>query len=172
MDPQPFAMPFSAAGLARGENQLRALVAPFMGPNAPEGIVKLGGGLPPPEAFPLTRFEFELCTGATISWDAAKVPKVQQYQGRVACLEDWVAAWCAERGYGGCGEHGAAAGWSTAISGGNTDAIDKVLALLTDPGDTMLCERYTYSTALDAAQGHRLRRAAVESDGDGLVPAR
>ncbi|KAJ1978394.1 hypothetical protein H4R35_001925 [Dimargaris xerosporica] len=60
--------------------------------------------------------------------------------------------------------------WEVMGTVGNTDAIDKALGLLTEKGDTLLLEEWTYPAAVDAAQSHGLNLEIISMDKDGMVP--
>jgi len=51
---------------------------------------------------------------------------------------------------------------------GNSDAIDQVCTLFTEPGDVALVESPTYHLGLKILRDHRLDLRAVPVDADGL----
>ena len=54
------------------------------------------------------------------------------------------------------------------ISGGNSQALDQVLTVLTSPGDVVLVESPTYNLALGIMRDHPLEVAGVPLDHEGL----
>jgi 2-aminoadipate transaminase len=54
------------------------------------------------------------------------------------------------------------------VSGGNSQALDLVLAMLTAPGDVVLVESPTYNLALGVLRDHLVEVVGVPLDGDGL----
>lgn len=57
---------------------------------------------------------------------------------------------------------------SVAISAGNSQALDQIATLLTDPGDVVLVEAPTYHLAVRILRDHPLELVAVPTDGEGL----
>jgi 2-aminoadipate transaminase len=55
-----------------------------------------------------------------------------------------------------------------AITGGNSQALDQVLHLVTTPGDVVLVEAPTYHLALRILRSHHLTLMAIPTDRDGL----
>ena len=51
-----------------------------------------------------------------------------------------------------------------AMSAGNKDALYKTLSLLCDAGDVVACERFAYSTTLNAARTLGIELAAASMD--------
>ncbi len=54
------------------------------------------------------------------------------------------------------------------ITGGNSQALDQVVTMLTRPGDVVLVESPTYSLALGIVRDHPVGLAGVPLDGEGL----
>ncbi|KAF9636123.1 hypothetical protein BFW01_g7018 [Lasiodiplodia theobromae] len=62
------------------------------------------------------------------------------------------------------------ADWETCLTAGTTAALDTVLGLFCERGDTLLVEAHTYAGALDAARARGLDVLGVGMDEEGLVP--
>ncbi|KAJ1974098.1 hypothetical protein H4R34_004843 [Dimargaris verticillata] len=60
--------------------------------------------------------------------------------------------------------------WEVTGSVGNTDALDKALGLLTEKGDTLLLEEWTYPAAVDNAHSRGLSLEIIPMDKDGMDP--
>lgn len=56
------------------------------------------------------------------------------------------------------------------LTTGSQQAIDLLVGVLTEPGDTILVERPTYLASLQVFALHGLKVIAVESDEDGIIP--
>lgn len=61
--------------------------------------------------------------------------------------------------------------WDCAITSGTTSAIDLMLQILCDPGDSVLVEQFSYPGTLDALVSQGLGRVGVKMDEKGLLPA-
>ena len=157
-----------------------------------KGLISLGGGKPQPSTFPT-----ENTLTVTLRDGSKGGRKVDvelddmwalNYNGKtfssgLPALQKWCAAHmarfhgprCSEKKSGDDdGGDGGAAGdqtWATAISSGSTDAINKMVQMLTDPGDTILAAEYCYPglCAGSIPQGRRV--VGVEMDEHGISPA-
>jgi 2-aminoadipate transaminase len=81
-------------------------------------------------------------------------------QGELA-LREALAAWMARRGI-------VAAPDQVLITTGSQQGFDLILRVLIDPGDTVLVERPTYTTALQALRHAGARVVTVGTDADGM----
>ena len=54
------------------------------------------------------------------------------------------------------------------VSGGNSQALDQVMTMLTEPGDVVLVECPTYNLALGIIADHPVEVVGVPLDGEGL----
>ncbi|KAI5480676.1 hypothetical protein MNV49_007603 [Pseudohyphozyma bogoriensis] len=60
--------------------------------------------------------------------------------------------------------------WTTLINAGSTDAWGKIATMLGDRGDGILCEEWTYPSALSSAWPAGLRPVPIPMDGAGMTP--
>ncbi|KAL7922773.1 PLP-dependent transferase [Trichoderma austrokoningii] len=60
--------------------------------------------------------------------------------------------------------------WQCSLTIGNTSALDMCLRMLTEPGDCVLADKYTYSTAIETAQPLGIAFAGVDMDRQGMLP--
>jgi hypothetical protein len=80
-----------ARGSAGGPNQIKSLLAPFVG--VPD-VAMLAQGAPPPSVFPIKAIKLELADGQTVSIDSpSAVVDAQSYQyGRSGYVP--LSKWC------------------------------------------------------------------------------
>ncbi|OHE93139.1 aromatic amino acid aminotransferase [Colletotrichum orchidophilum] len=62
------------------------------------------------------------------------------------------------------------ADWGCTMTVGNTSALDMALRMLAKPGDYVLSEKFTYSTAVETAKPMGVKFFGVDMDGEGLLP--
>lgn len=62
------------------------------------------------------------------------------------------------------------ANWQCAMTIGNTSALDMVLRMLTQAGDAVLCEQYTFSSAIEAAKPMGVNFVGIDMDEEGILP--
>lgn len=55
-----------------------------------------------------------------------------------------------------------------AVTGGNSDALDQICTLETEPGDVVLVEDYTYHLAARIMRDHRLELVPIATDAEGI----
>ncbi|KAK4051762.1 hypothetical protein OIO90_004586 [Microbotryomycetes sp. JL221] len=60
--------------------------------------------------------------------------------------------------------------WEIVINAGSTDAWGKICSLILEPGDGILCEEWTYPSALATAWPNGFRPVALPMDGAGMTP--
>lgn len=60
--------------------------------------------------------------------------------------------------------------WDVIITTGNTFSWDSVIRTFTNRGDTILCEEYSFTSALEAAHALGVTTVGVEMDLEGIVP--
>lgn len=65
----------------------------------------------------------------------------------------------------------ATADFKTLMCCGSTDAWGKIVTTLCNRGDGVLCEEWTYSSALSTAWPNGIKPVAVDMDGEGIIPA-
>ncbi|KAH6607124.1 PLP-dependent transferase [Trichoderma cornu-damae] len=62
------------------------------------------------------------------------------------------------------------ADWQCSMTIGNTSAFDMCLRMLTEPGDCVLADKYTFSTAIETAEPIGINFIGVEMDREGMLP--
>ena len=60
--------------------------------------------------------------------------------------------------------------WDVIVSVGNTEAWDSTLRTFCSKGDTILVEEYTFSSALESANGQGVNTVPVTMDEFGIIP--
>ena len=60
--------------------------------------------------------------------------------------------------------------WEIILTVGNTQAWDSTIRTFTNRGDTILAEKYTFSSASECARSNGLKIAPVEVDLEGIIP--
>ena len=60
--------------------------------------------------------------------------------------------------------------WDVILSVGNTQSWDSTIRTFTNRGDTILSEKFTFSSASECAQANGLKIVPVEVDLDGIIP--
>ncbi|PNP39342.1 hypothetical protein TGAMA5MH_08760 [Trichoderma gamsii] len=60
--------------------------------------------------------------------------------------------------------------WQCSLTIGNTSAFDMCLRMLTEPGDCVLADKYTFSTAIETAQPLGISFVGVDMDHEGMLP--
>lgn len=60
--------------------------------------------------------------------------------------------------------------WQCSLTIGNTSAFDMCLRMLTEPGDCVLADKYTFSTAIETAQPLGISFVGVGMDREGMLP--
>ncbi|GAA6009684.1 aminotransferase-like domain-containing protein [Rhodotorula paludigena] len=161
------------------------------------GMLMLAGGLPPPEYFPfesisaqtLARNSYkttQIGFGAWLwSWisggakatDSWSIPKRDSDPSRIqlaSALQYGTAAGLAplaqfihaftERVY-----QPGYADFHTVINAGSTDAWGKIVGTLCNPGDGVLCEEWTYPSALATAWPADIKPVPLPMDGQGMT---
>ncbi|EHK22741.1 uncharacterized protein TRIVIDRAFT_28899 [Trichoderma virens Gv29-8] len=62
------------------------------------------------------------------------------------------------------------ADWQCSMTVGNTSAFDMCLRMLTKPGDCVLADKYTYSSAVETAMPLGVKFIGVDMDREGMLP--
>ena len=156
---QPIAWPAHLSSLAqRLQGPTDAELLTLLELSARPGVISFAGGLPDPDLIPSHRYAeaWEAVLKEVGTAAAASSP----VQG-IAPLRDLIAERLAQRGIAATPEH------ITVISG-SQQGLDLLTRLLTEPGDTVLCEAPTYFGALQAFRVQGLRAIGVPMDRDGM----
>ncbi|KAF3065530.1 hypothetical protein CFAM422_009821 [Trichoderma lentiforme] len=62
------------------------------------------------------------------------------------------------------------ADWQCSMTIGNTSAFDMCLRMLTEPGDCILADKYTYSSSVETAMPLGVKFIGVDMDREGMLP--
>lgn len=62
------------------------------------------------------------------------------------------------------------ANFETMLCAGSTAAFEIIVSTLCEEGDGILCEEFTYSSALATAWPHGVKPVALQMDGEGMIP--
>ncbi|KAL7804137.1 pyridoxal phosphate-dependent transferase [Trichoderma afarasin] len=62
------------------------------------------------------------------------------------------------------------ADWQCSMTIGNTSAFDMCLRMLTEPGDCILADKYTYSSSVETAMPLGVKFIGVDMDCEGMLP--
>jgi DNA-binding transcriptional MocR family regulator len=123
-------------------------------------IVELGWGHPDPSLLPVEMMR--RATEAALSRHGSDALQYGSIPGPGPLLE-WLQARIA-------GQESRAPGTEELmVTAGASWALDAILSVVTDPGDTILVESPTYHLALRILQDRRLRLVPAPADADGLV---
>ena len=157
-----FAMEYSYLGRNLYRSPIRAVMnAARARVSAGEDVSLLAGGCPHKSFFPATSLSLTLRDGRVTAPQALD-DALQYHKG--SGLEDLRSQLEAiQRRVHGAGP------WGVACSVGCTDAILKTIELLTEPGDEVLVEAYTWSGVLAQCLPRNRRPVAVAMDGGGVV---
>eukprot|EP00891_Asterochloris_glomerata_P003670 jgi/Astpho2/3670/fgenesh1_pg.00059_%23_23_t len=148
--------------------QLSSLSALIFGFNGVPGMIGLNGGLPNASIFPVKSMQLTLTDGTVLDIsDPDKMAAAQQYNTAGAGygpLHKWVTQHTQEL-------HQPPAGQRCVITSGSNQAIDMVLCVLLNRGDSLLCDKYTYSHLVEAMVGPKGYKAIpVPTDDEGMTP--
>ena len=155
---------------------------------ATPGIISLGGGLPSSEYFPFSELSFKAPIPGHFDGPDAEEFDVAVTAGKHdlandKSIFDIAVAFNYGQGTGApqllrwVVEHTELvhrppyADWTSSLSIGSTSALDMALRMFTQPGDYILSEEYTFSTAVETAAPMGVKFAGVKIDVEGLVPA-
>ena len=135
---------------------------------ADPSILSLAGGRPVSSVFPLVGVTLELAGGGSVSaplgdndlnygaLNAIGTPALRGWQRRFV-----------DRFHGvDCERHG----YDAVVTPGNSDGIFKSILALSDPGDILLADEYTYTGLLACARPLGRHVVGVETDSEGCVP--
>lgn len=151
------------------------------------GIISLGGGLPSSEYFPWDELHFKVPPVGQFSkqdlQERAVLLKAGKYDlGTGASIFDIGTAFNYGQGHGSAQllrwvtEHTEFihnppySDWGCTLTLGSTSALEFSLRLLAEPGDYIVSEEYTFSTAVEAASPIGVKIAGVKMDAEGLLP--
>lgn len=160
---QPIAWPAHLSSLAqRLQSPTDAELLTLLELGARPGVISFAGGLPDPDLIPSQRYgeAWEAVLREVGTAAAASSPA----QG-IAPLRDLIAERLAPRGISATPEH-------IMVISGSQQGLDLLTRLLTEPGDTVLCEAPTYFGALQAFRVQGLRAIGVPVDRDGMDVSR
>jgi len=159
-----FALEFSYLGNNLYRSPIRAVMMPARErKDAGEDISLLAGGCPHESFFPAKALALELRDGTTTAPVDLDKP-LQYHKGSgVEALRSRLEA--IQRRVHGRGA------WGVACSVGCTDALLKTLELLTEAGDEVLVEEYTWPGIVAQTVPRRRTTVAVAMDAGGVVPA-
>ncbi|KAH8048805.1 2-aminoadipate transaminase [Aureococcus anophagefferens] len=159
-----FELEFSYLGNNLYRSPIRAVMMPARErKDAGEDISLLAGGCPHESFFPAKALALELRDGTTTAPVDLDKP-LQYHKGSgVEALRSRLEA--IQRRVHGRGA------WGVACSVGCTDALLKTLELLTEAGDEVLVEEYTWPGIVAQTVPRRRTTVAVAMDAGGVVPA-
>ncbi|KAH7129259.1 pyridoxal phosphate-dependent transferase [Dactylonectria macrodidyma] len=151
------------------------------------GMISLGGGLPPSEYFPWDELHFKVPQVGHFSEQdmhehgvLLKAGKHDQAHG--TSIFDISTAFNYGQGHGSAQllrwitEHTELVhdppywDWACTMTVGSTCGLDFAMRMLTRPGDYILSEEYTFSTAIESATPMGIKIAGVKMDAEGLLP--
>jgi DNA-binding transcriptional MocR family regulator len=125
-----------------------------------DGFCEFSFGQPDPDLLPLDAMR--RAPGAAIDWFGADLLAYGAPEGAWPLL-GWIRDRVEAR-------EGLPVGLEECIgTGGNSDAIDQVCTLFTEPGDIVFVESPTYHLGLRILRDHRLDLRPVPTDADGLM---
>jgi len=155
----------SAKAKNRPSNKLKELCAPFLGRS---DMVLLGGGLPNPSAFPISKISVQLIGGETVEVsEKDDVNFALQYNGAgVKSLQTWCRSFIQKH------VKPINKDWDVMLTAGSSDALEKCFNLLLNPGDIVFTEDHTYSASLSNLRAAGGRAYAIEADGEGMLPSK
>ena len=126
----------------------------------------LAQGVPPMSTLPLASMTLTLSDGSTVTLDEAETRTAQRYAPFAwAPLRSWLLEHVAEQHKPPVTE------WDVSITAGSMCGIDTVLRLLVDPGDTVLCEEFTFLASKDLLQTLGAELLPLQMDHLGLLPS-
>eukprot|EP00301_Raphidiophrys_heterophryoidea_P026501 c9168_g1_i1.p1 GENE.c9168_g1_i1~~c9168_g1_i1.p1 ORF type:complete len:434 (+),score=105.76 c9168_g1_i1:348-1649(+) len=131
------------------------------------GGITLAGGRPPQSTFPISGLTVRSDDGEEIA--AMNLGDDELNYGPV-CSVGYppLAKWAEDflkRHHNPPNEH-----WTTIISPGNTDGINKIMWLLTNPGDVILTEEYAYTGLMMIARPNGREVKGCRMDSEGIIP--
>ncbi|KAF1992113.1 aromatic amino acid aminotransferase 1 [Aulographum hederae CBS 113979] len=173
----------SAEAVRRQGNSLKQ-AAKYLGK---PGLISLGGGLPSSEYFPFDSLSFVAPSVPKFSEAETKTDGVTVTAGKHDLQEekgifDISTAFNYGQGTGSAQllrwitehtelvHHPPYQDWLCTMTVGSTSALDMVLRLMTEPGDYILSEEYTFATAVETASPMGVKVFGVPMDAEGLLP--
>jgi len=173
----------SRESAARKKSSLKGAAAYLKIP----GIISLGGGLPSPEYFPFESVSVRVPvapaftedetghTGATLSTGRYDVRQGASVYDLSIAMNYGQATGAAQL-LRFVTEHTEIvhapryADWECCLTTGSTSALEMAMRMFLEPGDWILTEEYTFSSALETAGPLGARVCGVGMDGEGLLP--
>jgi aromatic amino acid aminotransferase I / 2-aminoadipate transaminase len=150
------------------------------------GVISLGGGLPSSDYFPFERIDIKVPapphfseeetvkTGVAHSAGKHDIPEGKSLFDLSVALNYGQAMGAAQM-LRFCTEHTEVchnppySDWECALTGGSTSALEMSFRMFCDPGDYILTEEYTFSTAVETAMPIGLKIAGIKIDAHGLL---
>ncbi|RSM03852.1 hypothetical protein CDV31_010318 [Fusarium ambrosium] len=151
------------------------------------GMISLGGGLPSSEYFPWDELHFKVPPAGQFSeknlHEHGVLLKAGKHdQAREESEFDIATAFNYGQGHGSAQllrwitEHTELvhdppySDWACTMTLGSTSSLDFAFRMLTQPGDYIVSEEYTFSTAVESGTPMGIKVAGVKMDGEGLLP--
>ncbi|GAA5856155.1 hypothetical protein JCM8547_003007 [Rhodosporidiobolus lusitaniae] len=185
----------SVLAKSRMQSPLKGLYKYFQRP----GILILAGGLPPPEYFPfetisattLAKNSFKTSDPSFGAWLLSFLPGAGKKKTDAWDIPKY-AAQPTQIQLSSALQYGTAAGlpplatfvydftrrvfqpayadFHTVLNAGSTDAWGKIATTLAEPGDGVLCEEWSYPSAMATVWPNGLRPVPLKMDGEGMTP--
>ncbi|DBA67017.1 hypothetical protein WJX79_010292 [Trebouxia sp. C0005] len=157
----------SSSGKARNPGGLNTVLESYSGQPADDRI-PLHGGLPHPDAFPISQLSVKLKCGASLSIDNVDlVTDAQQYATHLLGLpqlQEWTQEHVSL-------QHDPPGPFQVLVSNGSNHAIEMVTDLLLERGDSILVEEYTYFYMVDSVLPVKGYHAVpLKMDNQGICP--
>ncbi|RMJ20272.1 hypothetical protein CDV36_000028 [Fusarium kuroshium] len=151
------------------------------------GMISLGGGLPSSEYFPWDELQFKVPQAGQFSekdmHEHGVLLKAGKHdQAREESGFDIATAFNYGQGHGSAqllrwiAEHTEIvhdppySDWACTMTLGSTSSLDFGFRMLTQPGDYIVSEEYTFSTAVESGMPMGIKVAGVKMDEEGLLP--
>ncbi|GAA5925167.1 hypothetical protein JCM10213_000550, partial [Rhodosporidiobolus nylandii] len=182
---KPKSIDFSSHLNTSSKNRYSSPLKDIMHYMALPGMISFAGGLPHPSLFPFSDLSVSAFpANSDLSVDATPTSNLthiqlqkyaadkQQldlqsvlqygYANGFPTLRAWLADWTREV------YDPATSDWEILLHTGNTDAWHKLVSMLCEPGDLILCEEYTFASAMAMWASLGCRSTPVKMDGSGL----
>lgn len=171
---------------SRKPEQIKAAFRHFQNPN----IISLGGGLPVPDLFPFNSIEVD-SLAAPFPRGISVVPENDDEVLKIS-LSKYAVSDSSDIPLSVGLQYGSSAGspklldyikehtqlvhapqykdWDVILTVGNTQAWDATLRTFTNRGDTILAEKFSFSSASEGARANGVNIVPVEVDLEGIIP--